>query len=197
VGTSGPGPRGSTLAQAASLVFALVAVIPLLLFLYSLYTLNALATTRYQIILAVALGVALFGLYILRRMLGHVSALIRDMPRSTPGELAGAAPGGAPSGPRVEGESPRRRQVQVLGIGSVHELAEMNEILDQMWRAEAWRHVGRPVRVLLRGRQGPRAGTLARIEVRGLVLEVGGREDTIDFGQISAIEPGPITPSAP
>jgi hypothetical protein len=85
VGTKAPGSRGSTLTQAASLIFALVAVIPLLLFLYSLYTLDALATTRYQVILAAALGVALFGLCILRLMVSRVSALIRAMPRPIPG----------------------------------------------------------------------------------------------------------------
>lgn len=196
MGTNDPGPRSNTLTQAASLVFALVAVIPLLLFLYSLYSLNALRTTRYQIILAAALGVALFGLYILRLMVGRMSALIRAVPRPAAMGPAATGPDRSDAGPSVGGRS-APREVRILGIGSVQEFAEMNEILNQMWRAEAWSHMGRSVRISLRDARGSVAGMLTRIADDSLVLEVDGRQETIDFDRMSAIEPVLTSPSDP
>ena len=196
MGTKGPGPKGSTLTQAASLIFALVAVIPLLLFLYSLHSLNALGTTRYQVILAVALGVALFGLYILRLMVGRMSALIRAAPRPASTGPAETGPDRGDATPSREGRTDAG-EVWVLGIGPVQEFGEMSEILNQMWRAEAWPHVGRPVKISLRDVQGVVAGMLVHIAPNSLVLEVEGRQETIAFNRISAIEPGPASPSNP
>jgi hypothetical protein len=57
--------RTYTLRNAASIVFALTAVIPLLLFTYTLYALNQLKLTEAQMGLGVALACALVGLFIL------------------------------------------------------------------------------------------------------------------------------------
>ncbi|MGH7421235.1 MAG: hypothetical protein ACREI4_06375, partial [Candidatus Rokuibacteriota bacterium] len=56
--------RTYTLRNAASIVFALTAVIPLLLFTYTLYLLNQLGQTQAQMGLGAALGCALVGLFI-------------------------------------------------------------------------------------------------------------------------------------
>lgn len=190
--TNQAGRKGNTLAQAASVVFALVAVIPLLLFLYSLYSLDALGRTRYQITLAVALGVALFGLYILRLMVHRMSALIRAVPRVT---AAAETAGGETERSAREG-APRRSEVQILGIGSVQEFGEMNEILDHMWRTEARHHMGRPVRISLRDGGNSVTGTVARIAPRSLILENDGRQESVEFDRMAAIEPTPISPSS-
>jgi hypothetical protein len=89
------------------------------------------------------------------------------------------------------------RAVWVLGLGPLQELGEMNEILDRMWRAQVWPHVGRPVRVSLRDAQGSSAGMLAQVTPHSLVLEADGRQETIDFTQISGIEPVRATPANP
>ena len=73
----------------------------------------------------------------------------------------------------------------------------MSEILNQMWRAEARPHVGRPVKISLRDVQGAVAGMLVHIAPNSLVLEVEGRQETIAFNRISAIEPRPAAPSNP
>ena len=195
MGTNDPRTRGSTLTQAASLVFALVAVIPLLLFVYSLYTLNALGTTRYRVVLILALGVALFGLYILRLMVGRMSDLIRAVPRPAPMNPAVAGPQGAGGGPSPEGGS-APGVARILGIGLVQEFGDLNEILNQMWRSQAWPHMGGRVKVSLRDAR-PLAGTLVQLTPESVVLDVDGRRETVTFQRMSAIEPEPAAPSDP
>ncbi|MGH7301062.1 MAG: hypothetical protein ACREJE_11675, partial [Candidatus Rokuibacteriota bacterium] len=69
--------RTYTLRNAASIVFALTAVIPLLLFTYTLYLLNQLGQTQAQLGLGVALGCALVGLFIFSNLMGRLSEVLR------------------------------------------------------------------------------------------------------------------------
>ena len=55
-------PRTYTLRRASSVVFALISVLPLLLFAYTLYALNVLQQTTAQIGLGSALALAMIGL---------------------------------------------------------------------------------------------------------------------------------------
>ena len=57
-------PRTYTLRRASSVVFALISVLPLLLFAYTLYALNVLQQTTAQIGLGSALALAMIGFYI-------------------------------------------------------------------------------------------------------------------------------------
>ena len=79
--------RTYTLRNAASIVFALTAVIPLLLFTYTLYLLGQLGQFQAQMGLGVALGCALVGLFIFSNLMARLSELLRFLegqPAPTP-----------------------------------------------------------------------------------------------------------------
>ena len=96
------------LQQAASMIFALVAVVPLLIFAYTLHTLGAIRSTQAQISLGLALAVALLGFWMFRSMLGRMAEVVQmlaaaveqaNRTRRLPGTPAPGAPAGsAPAG---------------------------------------------------------------------------------------------------
>jgi hypothetical protein len=75
-------PRPNSLQQAASAVFAVTTVVPLLIFVWTLHRLGSLSRLQSQIGLALALGIALLGYYIFRRLMGQMSELIRGLGRA-------------------------------------------------------------------------------------------------------------------
>ena len=75
-------PRSNSLQQAASAVFAVTTVVPLLIFVWTLHRLGSLSRLQSQIGLALALGTALLGYYIFRRLMGQMSELIRGLGRA-------------------------------------------------------------------------------------------------------------------
>ena len=91
------------LQQAASMIFALVAIVPLLIFAYTLHTLGAIRSTQAQISLGLALSVALLGFWMFRSMLGRMAEVVQllgaaveqaNRGRRPPGTPASGAPGG-------------------------------------------------------------------------------------------------------
>jgi hypothetical protein len=74
--------RPNSLQQAASAVFAVTTVVPLLIFVWTLHRLGSLSRLQSQIGLALALGIALLGYYIFRRLMGQMSELIRGLGRA-------------------------------------------------------------------------------------------------------------------
>jgi hypothetical protein len=92
-------PRPNSLQQAASAVFAVTTVVPLLIFVWTLHRLGSLSRLQSQIGLGLALGIALLGYYIFRRLMGQMSELIRGLGRAvqrSDGRLASAAQDRAP-----------------------------------------------------------------------------------------------------
>ena len=75
-------PRPNSLQQAASAVFAVTTVVPLLIFVWTLHRLGSLSRLQSQIGLALALATALLGYYIFRRLMGQMSELIRGLGRA-------------------------------------------------------------------------------------------------------------------
>jgi hypothetical protein len=75
-------PRPNSLQQAASAVFAVTTVVPLLIFVWTLHRLGALSRLPSQVGLGLALGIALLGYYIFRRLMGQMSDLIRGLGRA-------------------------------------------------------------------------------------------------------------------
>jgi len=75
-------PRPNSLQQAASAVFAVTTVVPLLIFVWTLHRLGSLSRLQSQIGLGLALGIALLGYYIFRRLMGQMSELIRGLGRA-------------------------------------------------------------------------------------------------------------------
>jgi hypothetical protein len=84
-------PRPNSLQQAASAVFAVTTVVPLLIFVWTLHRLGSLSLLQSQIGLGLALGIALLGYYIFRRLMGQMSELIRGLGRAVE---RGARPAG-------------------------------------------------------------------------------------------------------
>jgi hypothetical protein len=71
----------SSLQQAASAVFAVTTVVPLLVFVWTLHRIGALSQVQSQVGLGLALGIALVGFYIFRRLMGQMSLLIHGLGR--------------------------------------------------------------------------------------------------------------------
>jgi hypothetical protein len=76
-----PASKPSSLQQAASAVFAVTTVVPLLVFVWTLHRLGALSHVQSQVGLGLALGIALLGFYIFRRLMGQMSQLIHGLGR--------------------------------------------------------------------------------------------------------------------
>src|SRR5262249_56513739 len=90
-------PRTYTLRRASFVVFALVSVLPLLLFAYTLHALNVLNEYLAQIALGAALAFAAVGFYIYSVMISRLSDILRNL------EIDEAQPSAyhAPPGPVV------------------------------------------------------------------------------------------------
>ena len=73
------GNKQQGLQQAASVIFALVAVVPLLIFAYTLHTLNVIRSTQAQVSLGLALAIALLGFWMFRSMLGRMAEVVRAL----------------------------------------------------------------------------------------------------------------------
>ncbi|MFQ5899264.1 MAG: hypothetical protein ACE5JN_13615 [Candidatus Methylomirabilia bacterium] len=170
-------PKRHTLRQAASLVFVLTAVLPLLMFSYSLYRLNGLRELEGQITLGLALVVALLGFYILRRMVVRISDLLR-----TVGKV------------REQGELPQlaaHENLELPGVGTIqefHELAETVDHLWALWKAEAAQYLGRRVLVSVRNSPHPIAGTLVEVSDEGVLLGKDTQQVGISYRRVLAIE---------
>jgi hypothetical protein len=87
-------PRTYSLRRASSVVFALISVLPLLLFAYTLYALDVLQKQVAQIGLGSALVLSMIGFYIYSVMMSRLSEILRDIQaeESTPSS-AGATQG--------------------------------------------------------------------------------------------------------
>ena len=80
-GAAKPKVRSNTLRQTASAVFALTAIVPLLLFLWTVYYLGALSEVQVQVGLGFALTIALLGFAIFRGLMDQMSDLILALRR--------------------------------------------------------------------------------------------------------------------
>jgi hypothetical protein len=72
-------PRTYTLRRASSIVFAMISVLPLLLFAYTLYALNMLQQQIAQIGLGSALVLVLIGFYMYSVMIARLSEILREL----------------------------------------------------------------------------------------------------------------------
>lgn len=80
-GNEMPPTKPTSLQQAASAVFGVTTVVPLLIFVWTLHRIGALAHMESQLGLGLALGIALLGYYIFRRLMGRMSSLIQGLGR--------------------------------------------------------------------------------------------------------------------
>ena len=102
------GSKTYTLRRASSVVFALISVLPLLLFAYTLYALDVLHHLTAQIGIGSALVLSMIGFYIYSVMMSRLSEILRDIEagedsptttRTTQGPVVTMAVEPGPSGP--------------------------------------------------------------------------------------------------
>jgi hypothetical protein len=209
--------RTYTLRNAASIVFALTAVIPLLLFTYTLYSLNQLRLSEAQLGLGAALACALVGLFIFSNLMGRLSEVLRYLEAQAgdvPAEGAGAASAassatGAPTRPLVtagsNGPAPVGLPAGALlipGLGTItaasraasaarHAASVFDDVQKTMWHAEAQRHLGRRVLISVKNAPEPIMGSLAQIADDGVLLEQDDQRVAVSYLRITNIEPDP------
>jgi hypothetical protein len=71
--------RQHGLRQAAAVIFALAAIVPLLTFAWTLHALDVIKRTEAQVGLAMSLSVALLGFWMFRVMLGRMSEVVQAL----------------------------------------------------------------------------------------------------------------------
>jgi two-component system NtrC family sensor kinase len=111
-----PARSQRTLREAASTIFALTSVLPLLVFLYALWHYELLGKTAAQLGLLAALVIALLGFFLLRRMVDSIARVARML---DPNQVKEAAP---------EGSS----FMVVPGLGQVTEVGELVQAFSRM-----------------------------------------------------------------
>jgi len=209
--------RTYTLRNAASIVFALTAVIPLLLFTYTLYSLNQLKLTEAQMGLGVALACALVGLFIFSNLMARLSEVLRYLEEQQGGAeraataAASATPGAggdmaARPAATAAGSGPAAAVfpggLQVPGLGTITAASRaasaarqaagiFDEVQKTMWQAEAQRHLGRAVLISVKNSTEPIKGSLAQIADDGVLLEQGDERVAVSYLRITNIEVDP------
>jgi hypothetical protein len=196
-------------------VFALTAVIPLLLFTYTLYSLNQLRLTEAQLGLGAALGCALVGLFIFSNLMGRLSEVLRFLedqtaathPGAATAQPAGAAGSSAPPRPGAATNGPMSAVLPggglvVPGLGTITAASRaasaarqaagvFDEVQKTMWHAEAQRHLGRRVLISVKNAPEPITGSLAQIADDGVLLEQGDQRVAVSYLRITNIETDP------
>jgi hypothetical protein len=169
-----PKNKAQTLRYAASVVFALVAVLPLLLFAYTLVRVDGLRDLQNQIALGLALMAALTGFGILRLMVARMSRLLHAVGQAT-------EQGGVPA-------SAAAKDLEVPGIGPIQEFHKVAEVLWPVLKAKAEPYLGQRVLVSVKNSTRPIAGTMLEVTNDGVLLEENGLEVGVSYRRISAIE---------
>src|SRR5215831_886011 len=206
-------PRTYTLRRASFMVFALISILPLLLFAYTLHALNVLDQYLAQIGLGSAIALAVVGFYIYSVMISRLSDVLRDLEiddaqspvpaashrplmamavEPTPGAVAPSHQRPVPLPPKPRPASAARDALFVPGVGRITELTPADAAalsdLDLMWRAEAEPLVGKRVLVAVRNTSEPIKGVLSQVTEDGVILDQSGATFGISYTRVSAIE---------
>jgi hypothetical protein len=196
-------------------VFAVTTVLPLLIFVLTLHRIGALNQQQSQVGLGLALGVALFGFYIFRRLMGQMSDLISALgrvvaqgarataePRVASGpSRAAAAPVGpvVPTAPRV---APQAAPVvvphahvaapaatNVPGLGKIREVDDLSHAMAKLWMGEAIVYKGRRVSLSIMNARVPIVGTLVDLTREGLLVDQdSGGQVAVSYDRLSGID---------
>ena len=183
-----PRPRSYTLRRAAAVVFAFVTVLPMLLYLNTLYLLGALGGTVVFVNLSLAVGAILIGYYLYRAMTSRMAELLRAAQ-----ERQEVAPHGHTE-PAAEFHMPVFGAIrEVEPIRETDMMPGAVEQLRTVWEAEARPHLGRRVAISVRNAPEPIVGTLSQITENGLLVVDGeSHKIGVSYRRISAIE---VTPA--
>jgi len=187
--------RPYTLRRAAAVIFALLSVLPLLLFTYTIYALDMPRHSVAQIALGSALLLSMIGFYIYSVMISRLANILRDLEA----DEAAQPPSGTTQGSVVTMGVGARGGLVVPGMGRITELkpatASALSAVDSMWRAEAEPLLDKRVLVTVRNAHDPMKGILVQVTQDGLILDQNGTRVGISYTRVSAIEtdttPGP------
>jgi len=174
------------LQQAASVLFALMGIVPLLVFAFTLWQVGAIHHTLAQTSLALTLVLMLLGYWLFRSMLTQMSEVVRSLTRAV---QAVARPSGTlittAAAVAAQPVVPR----EVTGLGSIWEFDEMARTMDQLWQREARAHIGRYVQITVANAQEV-TGRLLEATEDGLLLEQdGGATVAVTYRRVQGIEP--------
>ena len=190
-----------SLQQVASVIFVLTTVLPLLIFVWVLYSLDAMQSLHAQVGIGLSLVIAMLGFAILRTVMRRTSevlrALVRGAPHEAPAPLHPAADNGSavpPTPAKVTKASAAEESAP--SIGSIQELRDAAAAVARQWRREAEPLLGRSVLVYAKNFREPESGTLSRLTDDGLVLEHNGIEFGVLWRLVSAIESDPRVQAA-
>jgi hypothetical protein len=214
--------RARTLRHAAATLFSLLALLPLLIFVWTLHRVDALDRYEAQVGVGLSLGVAVLGFIVLRRLLGQISGLMQALsatavraaqvsvaaipePANAPAPAAArdgaaslrrvAAPA-APFAPSTPAATRGHPPGGATGLGTIRELEDMTAAVSALWRREAESQVGRPVRVDVINSTTPVLGTLVQVTEDGLLLERDGARIGVVWRRIAAVEADRLAPTS-
>lgn len=194
------------LQQAASMIFALVAVLPLLIFAYTLMDLGATRKIQAQISLGLALTIALLGFWMFRSVLGRMgevaqalTAAVEQANRARRAAAAAEAKSAAASAagvglrpvPAAAMEWPAPKVTAdrgIPGVGIIREFSEAAQTMDVLWQREATAHLGMRVAISVANSQDPLVGTIAEVSDDGLILEQNSDQLAVAYGRITGID---------
>jgi hypothetical protein len=198
--------RQQGLQQVASLIFALIAVVPLLIFAWTLHALGAIRSTQAQLSLGLALAVALLGFWMIRSLLGRMAEVVQVLTAaveqasragraaSAPADPAAAAVAppavvAAPALPAVASPVAAASAVgAVAGIGTIRELTEFARTMDTLWNREATVHLNQRVQISVANSREPLVGTLSEATSDGLILDQDDGRVAIAYSRVTAID---------
>jgi len=205
------------LQQAASMIFALVAVVPLLIFAYTLHALGAIRSTQAQISLGLALAIALLGFWMFRSMLGRMAEVVQMLTAAVeqanrvrrpvtappgagaaPAATASAAPSGAaapaaarPAGAAASTAAPVKKITAdhgIPGVGNIREIAEVARTMDVLWQREAAAHIGKRVSISVANSRDPLIGTITEVSDDGLILDQADGQMAVAYRRVTGID---------
>ena len=202
--------RQQGLQQAASMIFALVAVVPLLIFAWTLHAVGAMRNTQALVCLGLALAISLLGFWMFRTMLGRMTDVVQGLAAvleqsnrtrrallPTPGP-ASAAPrpvGAAPAAVTVgtSAAPPAARKIPAAdrhlpGVGNIREIAEVARTMDVLWHREATAHVGKRVQISVANARDALIGTITEVSDDGLILEQADGPMAVAYRRVTAID---------
>ncbi|HEY2995043.1 MAG TPA: hypothetical protein VGM22_19690 [Methylomirabilota bacterium] len=199
------------LQQAASVIFALVAVVPLLIFAYTLHALGAIRSTQAQISLGLALAISLLGFWMFRSMLGRMAEVVQALAaaveqanriRRPAGPVTStAAPAAVPAGaasaaPRAANAAmaagPAKKiavdRGGIPGVGNIREIAEVARTMDVLWQREATAHVGKRVSISVANAKDPLIGVISEVSDDGFILDQADGQNAIAYRRVTGID---------
>ena len=195
------------LQQAASVIFALVAIVPLLIFAYTLHALGAIRSTQAQISLGLALAISLLGFWMFRSMLGRMAEVVQALAaaveqagrtRRPASPTGGAAPvAGAAARPMTAASiaaagAPVRKPADdnhgIPGVGHIREIAEVARTMDVLWQREAAAHVGKRVSISVANSKDPLIGVISEVSDDGFILDQADGQNGIAYRRVTGID---------